>query len=91
MTIYARSDTEIDQIIVLIMSRHGHVESHKKSCDFKLICTVTTRISNDMMPHATVIVYQIKNKKIIFRGESTITTADISSNQVNVQDVEAQD
>jgi len=84
VTIYARSDTEIDQIVVLIMSRHGHVESHKKNCDFKLLCTVGTKITNDMMPHVTVIVYQIKNKHIIFRGETTIETADISSNEVRI-------
>ena len=66
------------------MSRHGHVESHRKNCDFKLLCTVGTRISNDMMPHATVIVYQIENKTIIFRGESTIETADITTNEVRI-------
>ena len=78
-----RSETEIEQMIVMIMSRHGHVESHKVRCNFNLTCSLATRIRKDMMPHATVIVYQVVDKRVVFQGETTITTDDISSNNVS--------
>jgi len=70
-------------MIILIMSRHGNVQSHKAQCYYSLTCKYNATITAQMMPEATAVVYQVNNNTIIFSGKTVIKTANIGRNFVS--------
>jgi len=82
VTVYVHSDSEIDQLIAIVVSRHGNVESHQVYCNYKTICKFNVTVRKNMMPEAKVVVYLIKDKTSIYQGETTIMTKNLGKNEV---------
>ncbi|XP_070504792.1 thioester-containing protein 1 allele S3-like [Chironomus tepperi] len=84
ITVHIRGDSEIDQLIGIVMSRHGNIESHQVHCNYRVHCNFNFTIKGDMMPEAKVVVYHINNKVSISQGAATITTAELSRNTLEI-------
>ncbi|XP_070504804.1 thioester-containing protein 1 allele S3-like isoform X1 [Chironomus tepperi] len=84
VTVQIRGDSEIDQLIGIVMSRHGNIESHQVHCSYRVHCKFNFTVKKDMMPQAKVVVYHINNKVSISQGEVNITTAELSRNTLDI-------
>lgn len=67
-----------------VATRNGNIKTQQISCNRKLICDFEVEVKQDMMPHSTIIVYDIKNSHTIFQGQTTIVTEDLGRNHVSV-------
>ena len=83
VTVHVRADTELDQLIGIVTSRHGNIESHQVHCSFKYLCKFNFTITKKMMPEAKVLVYHVKDKTKMYQGEVTITTVELGKNTVS--------
>jgi len=83
VTVYVRGDSEIDQLIAIVMSRHGNVESHQVYCNYETVCKFNVTVRKGMMPEAKVVVYFVEDKTSIYQGETTIMTEDLGRNMVS--------
>lgn len=55
------------------------------SCNGKVSCEFNVKITKQMIPQSTVMVYSVKNKQSIYQGKTIIETEDLSENYVCVQ------
>ncbi|CAG9810260.1 unnamed protein product [Chironomus riparius] len=85
VTIHVRADSEIDQLIGIVMSRHGNIESHQAYCSFRINCKFNFTITRDMMPEAKVVVYYVKDRQSMSQGETTITTIELGKNTLDIE------
>lgn len=83
VTISVRADSELDNIIAILMTKHGNTNISQISCNFRMSCVFTITVNRDMMPKSKVIVYYIKEKDKIFKGHTIIETKDLSENYVS--------
>ena len=83
VTVHVRADSEIDQLIGIVMSRHGNIESHQVYCSFRINCKFNFTITRNMMPEAKVVVYYVKDRLSISQGEVTVTTTELGKNTVS--------
>lgn len=74
----------MDQLIVLVMTRFGNIQTHSVKCDYQILCDFEIEISKDMMPESKIIVYSVISEKTMLHGETVIKTDDISSNKVSL-------
>jgi len=86
VTVRVRADSELDQLIAVVMSRHGNIECHQVYCNYHSACPFNFTIRKDMMPEAKIVVYHVKNKESIHQGEVTITTVELGKNTVRFKD-----
>ncbi|CAG9810251.1 unnamed protein product [Chironomus riparius] len=84
VNITVRADSEMDSIILMIMTKNGNSEIHQHYCNFKMTCTHVISIKKDMMPTSKIIVYYVKEKKTIYQGETIITTKELSGNHLSL-------
>lgn len=73
----------MDQVVIVVMSRFGNVQSHHIRCDFKLVCTHKFKVTRQMIPKATVIAYHLKDKTTIYQGKTELTLDTIGKNFVS--------
>ena len=83
VTIYVRGDSEIDQIIAIVMSRYGNIESHQVYCSFHINCEFNITITRNMMPEVKVVVYDLKDRRSMYQGQTTIRTEELGKNTVS--------
>ena len=83
VTVHVKADTELDQLIGIVMSRHGNIESHQVYCNFHYTCKFNITIKKDMMPESKVVVYQMKDRNSIHQGDTTVTTVELGRNTVS--------
>lgn len=73
----------MDQLIVLVMSRFGNIESHSVKCDFQILCNFDIKINRQMMPESKIVVYSVISEKSMLHGETVIKTDEIGANKVS--------
>ncbi|XP_070504796.1 thioester-containing protein 1 allele R1-like [Chironomus tepperi] len=84
INVHIRGDSEINQLIGIVMSRHGNIKSHQIYCNYRINCKFNFTIKEDMMPEAKVVVYYLKDRINMYHGETTITTAEMSRNTLDI-------
>ncbi|XP_070504806.1 CD109 antigen-like [Chironomus tepperi] len=85
INVHIRGDAEIDQLIGIVMSRHGNIESHQIYCNYRINCKFNFTIKGDMMPEAKVVVYYLKDRINMYHGETTITTVELGKNTLDIE------
>ncbi|KAL7011306.1 hypothetical protein ACKWTF_014223 [Chironomus riparius] len=85
ITIHVGSITEIDELIVVVMTRHGNIQSRKEYCGFKLSCSFSLLITLDMIPDASVVVYSLNDVNQFTYGEVKVKTEQLGKNYLNVK------
>lgn len=83
ITIHVGSITDLDEIVVVTMTRHGNVQSKKEICGFKLNCNFTMEITEDLIPESTVVIYAISDVKQFAYGEVVIKSKNLGKNHVS--------
>ncbi|CAG9810263.1 unnamed protein product [Chironomus riparius] len=84
VTVHVLTDADVNQLIGIVMSRHGNIESHQVYCLYRLHCSFDITITKDMMPQAKVVVYYVNNMTSISQGEVTITTYELGRNTLDI-------
>lgn len=84
ITIHVGSVVEIDEIIVVVMTRHGNIQSKREYCGFKLSCSFSLVITLDMIPEASVVVYSLNDVNQFTYGEVKIKTEQLGKNYVRI-------
>ena len=66
-----------------VMTRYGNTKSQQIKCNGKLLCEFEVEIEEEMMPHSTIMVYDVKDKQTIFQGQTRIETENLGRNHVS--------
>lgn len=74
MTVYTKTDFKVDQIIAMLITRHGLVESYQVFCDYDLICKFYVTFTREMMPETRIKVYFVKEKGMVYEGVAIMKT-----------------
>ncbi|XP_070504828.1 thioester-containing protein 1 allele S3-like [Chironomus tepperi] len=82
--IYVKSVVEMDEIVVVIMTRHGNVLSMKEHCGFSISCNFILKITESMIPEATVVVHAVSDVNEFSYGEVLIKSEQLGMNHLNV-------
>lgn len=81
--IEVEGDSEMENIFVIVSSNNGNVQSQVVDCYEETSCKFDLVITEEMMPHATVSVYYVKDKLHIYQGFTQIGTDDLTRNHVS--------
>ena len=85
MTVYVSSDSEIDQLIAIVTSRNGYVDSQQVYCNFEISCKFNITVRNEMMPESRVEVFHLKDSRSMSRVETIIRTQNLGINEVRIR------
>jgi len=68
---------------VSVVTRYGNIKTRQINCGGKTVCEIEVVVDEQMMPHSTVIVYDVRDEKSIFQGQTKIVTEDLGRNYVS--------
>lgn len=74
---------KIDQLVIIVISRLGIIETHQIYCNYFYTCTFNITFQKEMMPSAKMKVYFIKDKQTMYQGETIITSGELGKNTVS--------
>jgi len=74
VAVYTKTDFKVDQIIAMLITRHGLVESYQVFCYYDFICKFYVTVTHKMMPETRIKVYFVKEKGMVYEGEAIIKT-----------------
>ncbi|KAL7011176.1 hypothetical protein ACKWTF_014135 [Chironomus riparius] len=83
--IFITSDQPLNVIIYAIVTRYGNTDSKQVDCKGQLLCDFELDIAEEMMPHSTIMVYDVKDQQTIYQGQTEIETDNLGRNHLTVE------
>lgn len=65
-----------------VVTRYGNIKTRQINCGGKTVCEIEVVVDEQMMPHSTVIAYDVRDEKSIYQGQTTIVTENLGRNHV---------
>ncbi|XP_070499789.1 thioester-containing protein 1 allele R1-like [Chironomus tepperi] len=82
--IYVTSETPLNNLVVAVVTRFGIVENLLIPCGKQTLCEFELKIDEKMMPKSTIMVYDIRDKDVIYQGKVQIETDNLGRNYLNM-------
>ncbi|CAG9810190.1 unnamed protein product [Chironomus riparius] len=82
--VYVTSMSPLNNIIMSTITRYGNIKTRQIDCGGKTVCEIAVVIDEQMMPHSTVLIYDVRDEKSIFQGQTKIVTEDLGRNYLRV-------
>jgi hypothetical protein len=74
----------MDTVIVDVVTRFGMHQTDEHKCGYKAVCNITLTISDDMKPYSKILVYYVKDKDHVYKGQTYIESKKLARNTVSI-------